>query len=92
MAALALNLKTKSDKVKEVMARTLQLFAQDGGENCVALKRLGMCNDSLELLSKTEDLNVQMPLAGFIYWLAQNRTLPHYNTASWSNTFTNSKM
>lgn len=73
LSALALALKTKTDRVKEISARILQLFAQDGGEACIMLKRLNMCNSSIEILSKSEDINVQVPVVGLIYWLIQNR-------------------
>ncbi|KAL0477564.1 hypothetical protein AKO1_005508 [Acrasis kona] len=72
LSALSIALKTKPDRVKETVARTLQLFAQDGGEPCIQLKRLNMCNSSVEILSKTDDPNVQAPVVGFIYWLLQN--------------------
>lgn len=75
LAALALVLKTKSDKVKEIAARILQLFAQDGGEACIQLKRLNMCNSAIEILSKSDNINVQAPIVGLIYWLIQNRKL-----------------
>jgi len=73
LATVSLALKTKENKVKELCARTLQLFAQDGGDNCIALKRLNMCNSSIEIISKTDDMNVKTPVVGLIYWLCQNR-------------------
>jgi hypothetical protein len=70
--ALALALKTKNNRIKEICARILQLFAQDGGEPCIQMKRLNMCNSLMELLTKTDDINVQIPVVGLIYWLVQN--------------------
>ena len=73
LQSLALCLKTKSTGVKEVTARTLQLYAQDGGESCEILHRLNICQATFELLQKTHDPLSQTPLVGLIYWLAQHR-------------------
>ena len=70
---LTLALKTKQNRIREYCARTLQLFAQDGEESCIAMKRLNMCNSSLEIISKVDDLNVRITVVGLIYWLCQNR-------------------
>jgi hypothetical protein len=75
LSALALALKTKPDRIKEIAARILQLFAQDGGEACIMLKRLNMCNSAVEILSKSEDVNIQTPVVGLVYWLIQNRKI-----------------
>ena len=72
---LTLALKTKENRIKEITARTLQLFAQDGEDGCIAMKRLNMCNSTLEIVSKTDDLNVKISVVGLIYWMCQNRKL-----------------
>lgn len=73
ISSLTLALKTKQNRIREYCARTLQLFAQDGEESCIAMKRLNMCNSSLEIISKVDDLNVRITVVGLIYWLCQNR-------------------
>lgn len=72
LSNIVLALKTKSDQVKEVLARTLQLYAQDGGENCAALRRLGICKSCLELISRMDDSSIRSSLVGLVYWLTQN--------------------
>lgn len=67
-----LALKTKSDPVKAYTARALQLFAQDGGETIVLLKRFNICNTCLEICAKTEDEQILIPISGLLYWIAQN--------------------
>ncbi len=72
LSNIVLALKTKSDQVKEVLARTLQLYAQDGGDNCAALRRLGIYKSCLELISRMDDSNTRSSLVGLVYWLTQN--------------------
>lgn len=73
ISTLTLVLKTKENRFKELAARALQLYAQDGEESCIAMKRLNMCNSALEIITKTDDLNVKIPVVGLVYWLCQNR-------------------
>jgi hypothetical protein len=69
--ALTLILKTKTDRVKDTIARTLQLYAQDGGESCNALRKLNLCKSLLELMSRVDaDSGARTSIAGLIYWLA----------------------
>ncbi|KAG2392951.1 hypothetical protein C9374_009528 [Naegleria lovaniensis] len=72
ISTLTLVLKTKENRFKELAARALQLYAQDGEECCIAMKRLNMCNSSLEIITKTDELNVKIPVVGLVYWLCQN--------------------
>ncbi|KAL9651496.1 hypothetical protein ABK040_001442 [Willaertia magna] len=72
LSNITLVLKTRESRIKEYAARILQLFAQDGGETCVQLKRLNLCNAAIDILAKSDDYNVKVPVVGLIYWLIQN--------------------
>ncbi|KAF0980940.1 hypothetical protein FDP41_012728 [Naegleria fowleri] len=87
ISTLTLVLKTKENRFKELAARALQLYAQDGEESCIAMKRLNMCNSALEIITKTDDLNVKIPVVGLVYWLCQNPSCKKEFTDLGADTF-----
>jgi hypothetical protein len=73
LSFLLLGIKTKPIMIKDIFTRILQLFVQDGKENCLNLKKLNITSTLFEILGKNNYYFLQISVLSLIYWLAQNK-------------------